>query len=387
MATSSPHPSGSLRRTPLADWHLAHGGRPVDFAGWELPVRYAPGPVAEHLHTRAAASLFDVGHMGIVELHGPGADRALERLVPADVVGLAEGRQRYTVLTTADGGVIDDLMVARTGGHLTLVVNAARREADLAHLRSELAPDLEVVERTDVTLLALQGPAAVDVVAEHAPAVLELGFMGLGRVRLADVDVLVSRSGYTGEDGLELHVPVGAAEAVADLLAGHPTVAPAGLAARDSLRLEAGLCLWGHDLDETTSPVEAGLGWTIGRRRRAEGGFPGAAVVLAQLAGRAPRRRVGLRPAGRRPVRDGAVLSGADGTVVGVVTSGGFGPSIDAPIAMGYVAAASAAPGTELLADVRGRAEPVGVVALPFVPHRYARPAAAAVPTPAEEQR
>lgn len=361
------------RRTPLHHWHVEHGGRPVDFAGWSLPLRYEAGPVAEHRAAREAAALFDVGHMGIVDLEGRGADLALEALAPTDVVGLADGRQRYAVLTTATGGVVDDLMVSRVAGRLTVVVNAARREVDLAHLRAGLGAEVSVRERTDLSLLALQGPAVGEVLADVAPSLADLWFLDVAEAEVAGVPVVASRSGYTGEDGVELQVPAEAAVAVADALVAHPAVSPAGLAARDSLRLEAGLCLYGHELDETTTPVEAGLVWTIPGRRRREGGFPGADVILAQLADGPPRHRVGLRPLGRRPVRDGASLRSASGEPVGVVTSGGFGPTVDAPVAQGYVAAGHEVPGTELVADVRGRDEPVVVADLPFVPLRYRR--------------
>src|SRR6056297_772615 len=338
------------RTTPLHDWHLARGGRLVDFAGWELPMRYGEGPVAEHRAAREAAALFDVGHMGIVDLVGPGVDVALEALAPTDVVGLADGRQRYAVLTNAAGGV-----------------------ADVAHLRATLGPVVEVRERTDLALIALQGPATGEVLATVAPGLVDLWFLDVAHGEVAGVAVVASRSGYTGEDGVELQVPVDDAVAVADALGTHPAVVPAGLAARDSLRLEAGLCLYGHELDESTTPIEAGLTWSIPGRRRREGGFLGADVVLAQLAEGPRRRRVGVRPVGRRPVRDGAELRAPSGEVVGAVTSGGFGPTVDGPVAMAYVATGHDDVGTQLVADVRGRDEPVVVAALPFVPLRYRR--------------
>lgn len=374
-----------LRRTPLHALHLEWGGRLVDFAGWDLPVRYEPGPMAEHLHTRESASLFDVSHMGIVELHGrPVEDLAvaLEALVPASIRGIADGRQRYTQLTNADGGIIDDLMVARLGDLLVLVVNAARREIDVAHLRAGLPDDVEVRERSDLGLLAVQGPAAVDVVAALAPGddsarIAEATFMDVIEVEVAGVPCRLSRSGYTGEDGVEIQVPADAAVDLARRLVGDAPdegpVRPAGLAARDSLRLEAGLCLYGHDLDETTTPVEAGLVWSIQPRRRTEGEYPGAEVIRRQIAEGTERVRVGLRPDGRQPVRDGAALTDPAGAVAGVVTSGGYGPSVGGPIAMGYVAPNAAAPGTGLLAEVRGKALPVTVADLPFVAPRYRR--------------
>jgi len=374
-----------LRRTPLHALHLELGGRLVDFAAWDLPVRYEPGPKAEHLHTRGSASLFDVSHMGIVELHGrPVEDLAvaLEALVPASIRGIADGRQRYTQLTNADGGIIDDLMVARLGDLLVLVVNAARREIDVAHLRAGLPDDVEVRERSDLGLLAVQGPAAVDVVAALAPGddsarIAEATFMDVIEVEVAGVPCRLSRSGYTGEDGVEIQVPADAAVDLARRLVGDAPdegpVRPAGLAARDSLRLEAGLCLYGHDLDETTTPVEAGLVWSIQPRRRTEGEYPGAEVIRRQIAEGTERVRVGLRPDGRQPVRDGAALTDPAGAVAGVVTSGGYGPSVGGPIAMGYVAPNAAAPGTGLLAEVRGKALPVTVADLPFVAPRYRR--------------
>ena len=377
---SDPTPPRGLRRTPLRDLHVELGGRLVDFAGWELPVRYEPGPMAEHLHTRAAASLFDVSHMGIVELMGAPlavAAAALERLVPASITGIGDGRQRYTQLTNEHGGIIDDLMVTRLGDALSMVVNGARREVDLAHLRTALDGAVEVVERTDLALLAIQGPAAVAAVAEladEAAAVLDMAFMDVRDVVLDGVGCRVSRSGYTGEDGVEVQVPADAVVGLARRLLAGGVVQPAGLAARDSLRLEAGLCLYGHDLDEATTPVEAGLAWSIQARRRTEGGYPGADVVAAQLESGPARRRVGLRPEGRQPVRDGASLVAADATSdIGTVTSGGYGPTVGGPIAMGYVAAAHAEPGASLVALVRGKELPVRIVDLPFVAPNYHR--------------
>ncbi|MFP3907296.1 MAG: glycine cleavage system aminomethyltransferase GcvT [Acidimicrobiales bacterium] len=378
-------PPVSLRRTPLFDLHRERNGRMVDFAGWSLPVRFDPGPVAEHFHTREAASLFDVSHMAVVEVHGASlgdAAIALESLVPADVVGLSPGRQRYTMITNASGGVVDDLMIATTGDYLTLVLNASRREVDLEVLRSSLEPNgIEVIERSDLALLAVQGPEAVRAVAALAPGVEALGFMDIGVFEVAGVDCRVSRSGYTGEDGLELHVPGDEATAVArGLLAGPGGVELAGLAARDSLRLEAGLCLYGNDLDETTTPVEAGLTWTIPGRRRSEGGFPGADVVHAQLDDGPPRLRVGLRIDGRRPVRAGAEVADPEtGEVVGRVTSGGYGPTFGGPIAMGYVPPSLARPDVALVAVERGKESSMLVTELPFVTRRYHRPSSAQI--------
>jgi aminomethyltransferase len=365
------------RRTPLFDLHRELKGRIVDFAGWALPVRYDPGPVAEHLHTRLASSLFDVSHMGIVDLHGPnpGATAvALEALVPADVVGLAAGQQRYTMFTNHVGGVVDDLIVGAFGETLTVVVNASRRAVDRALLDEGLAGQgIEIVARDDLALLAIQGPEAVAAVATLAPGVDTLGFMGNGVFDVAGVGCRVSRSGYTGEDGLELQVPADAVVDVARALLAIPGVEPAGLAARDSLRLEAGLCLYGNDLDETTTPIEAGLAWSIPGRRRADGGFRGFDVIRSQLRDLPPRRRVGLRTEGRQPVRSGTELVDSSGVAVGTVTSGGYGPTFGGPIAMGYVVPTSSAPETRLVAIERGRELPVLVTAMPFIARRYQR--------------
>lgn len=363
----------ALRRTSLYGLHLARGARMVDFAGYEMPVRYRPGPVAEHQHTREHASLFDVSHMAVVDLHGPDVAAHLEGLVPGAITSLKPGRNRYTLLTTDRGGVVDDLMVTAVDGeHLSLVVNASRKEVDVGHLRAHLPGGVTVAPRPDLCLLALQGPEAVVALARHDPAVADLVFMQTGRATVAGVDLALSRSGYTGGDGFELAVPVEAVETVAEALLGAPEVELAGLAARDSLRLEAGLCLYGHELDEATTPVEADLGWTIPSRRRQDRRFPGADVIVAQLEHGPPRRRVGLRPAGRKPVRDGARLL-LDGRPVGHVTSGGFGPTVGGPIAMGYVEAGAHIIGTALEADVRGSLVACRVVDLPFVPHRYVR--------------
>lgn len=367
---SAPEP---LRRTSLYDLHVARGGRMVDFAGYEMPVRYAPGPVAEHVHTREHASLFDVSHMEVVDLAGPDVAHHLEAVVPGGITTLAPGRLRYTQLTTEDGGIIDDLMVTAVDGeHLSLVLNASRKAVDVEHLRSRLPASVTVTPRTDLAVLALQGPEAVTALARHEPAVADLVFMEAGRATVAGAEVVLSRSGYTGGDGFELAVPVAAAEAVATALLDEPEVEPAGLAARDSLRLEAGLCLYGHDLDEVTTPAEAGLGWSIPSRRRADARFPGAATILAQLRDGPARHRVGLVPTGRKPLRDGARLALGDRDV-GTVTSGGYGPTFGGPIALGYVAAGAHTIGTELTADVRGTSVACTIVDLPFVPHRYVR--------------
>jgi aminomethyltransferase len=381
---TAPDPASPLAHTPLHALHLRLGARMVAFAGYEMPVQYPSGIIKEHLHTRAAAGLFDVSHMGQIVVRprsGRIADaaRALESLVPADILGLPQGRQRYTQFTNAAGGVLDDLMVSNEGDHLRLVVNAAGKAADEAHLRAHLAAACEITPQTDLALIALQGPKAESVLAILAPDVSAMRFMETRRVPLLGTPCLVSRSGYTGEDGFEISVPEGKAQELCVALMKDAGVAPVGLGARDSLRLEAGLCLYGSDLDPATTPVEAALDWSIQKTRRAggarAGGFPGADVILSQLAAGPARRRVGLRPEGRIPVRHGAALyrDGDAPTALGVVSSGGFGPSIDGPVAMGYVPTADAVPGTMLFADVRGKRLPVQVVDLPFVPSRYKR--------------
>jgi aminomethyltransferase len=377
-----PRTTDELKRTPLHAQHLRLGGRMVPFAGYDMPVHYAGGIIKEHLHTRAAAGLFDVSHMGQIALRarcGPvaGAALPLEALVPGDILGLAAGRQRYTLLTNESGGILDDLMVSSHGHHLMLIVNAARKVFDEAHLRSHL-PDSCVVEQlTDRALLALQGPAAEAVLAPLAPEVRALRFMDVAAVTLLGAACFVSRSGYTGEDGFEISTPAELAEPLWQALSHDPAVAPVGLGARDSLRLEAGLCLYGADLDETTAPVEAALAWTISKARRAggerAGGFPGADAILAQLAGGVRRRRVGLRPEGRAPVRAGAPVfrSEGDGAPVGVVTTGGFAVSLNVPVAMGYVPADAAVPGTRVFTELRGKRLGLIVSKLPFVAARY----------------
>jgi len=373
-----------LQRTPLDALHRELGGRMVAFAGYSMPLQYPTGIIKEHLHTRAAAGLFDVSHMGQLVLRPRSgvlrdAALALETLVPADIVGLGEGRQRYALFTDEAGGILDDLMVANRGDHLALVVNAACKGQDEAHLRRFLAERCVIERRGDRALLALQGPAAESVLGALAPETAAMKFMDVRTVTLAGVTCDVSRSGYTGEDGFEISVPAEAAEKLARALLKNPQVAPIGLGARDSLRLEAGLCLYGLDLDTRTNPVEAALEWSIQKSRRAGGarvgGFLGAQRILAQLDKGAPRRRVGLKPQGRLPVRAGAPIfaAGEPDTVVGEVTSGGFGPSVDAPVAMGYVQVAHAKSGTALEAEVRGNRIAMTVCDLPFVAHRYKR--------------
>lgn len=355
----------------------------VEFAGYALPIQYPTGILQEHLHTRRAAGLFDVSHMGQIALRplpGEGVAEvaaALERLVPVDVAGLAPGRQRYALFTEPGGGILDDLMIANRGDHLFLVVNAACKAADLAHLQAGL-DGLCVVEPLDRALVALQGPQAEAALAALAPDAAAMRFMDVRELRLLGGPVIVSRSGYTGEDGFEISVPAERAKDVAEALLAQPGVLPVGLGARDSLRLEAGLCLYGHDIDTTTTPVEAALEWAIQPARRTggarAGGFPGAETILGQIAAGATRRRVGLRPEGRAPLREGTELFEVEGgPVVGRITSGGFGPSLEAPVAMGYVPIALAAPGTRLLGQLRGRMVPVEVARMPFVPAGYKR--------------
>ena len=368
-------------RTPLFDLHTELGGRMVDFGGHALPMRYGEGTVAEHRATRTAAGLFDVSHMGIIDVRpadGMGVAEAaawLECSVPGSIVNLAPGRMRYTLFTTAAGGVLDDLIVSNLCDRLRLVVNAVRTDADLAALAARLDDrKVRIEQQSGLALVALQGPAAAGVLARWAPAAAELAFMSTATMSIDGVECEVSRCGYTGEDGFEVAMPASEATHVARLLLSTDEVSPAGLGARDTLRLEAGLPLVGHELTEATTPAEAGLGWSIPKRRRADGGFPGAEIITAQLAGGPPRQRVGIAAEGRRPIRDGAALSTSDGTSVGMVTSGGFGPTVEAPIAMAYVAAEHSTDGTELLAQGRKGTEPCRVAPLPFVEHRYWRP-------------
>jgi aminomethyltransferase len=361
-----------LQRTPLHSLHLSLGAKMVPFAGYDMPVQYPAGIMAEHLHTRAKAGLFDVSHMGQARLAGAGAAEALERLVPGDIKGLAVGRMRYTLLTNDRGGILDDLMVTQAGDHLFLVVNAARKAQDIAHLQRHLGA-AAVTPLADRALLALQGPAAAAVLARLAPAAPALAFMSGSALAVDGIACFVTRSGYTGEDGFELSVPADAADRLARRLLAEPEVMPVGLGARDSLRLEAGLCLYGHDIDDTTTVIEADLAWAIQKRRRAEGGFPGAAVIARELAAGASRKRVGIRPEGRAPAREGTEITDDAGARIGRITSGGFGPSADGPIAMGYVAAGKAALGTPLKLLVRGTPRPARIVPMPFVPHRYHR--------------
>ena len=372
-------PSTDLLLTPLHALHLELGARMVPFAGYSMPVQYPAGLLAEHQHTRQAASLFDVSHMGQRRLVGPDAAAAYETLMPVDVVGLAPGRQRYGLLLNDAGGIIDDLMFVNTGEDLFVIVNGACKAGDIAHIQDRIGARCAVVPLPTQALLALQGPQAVAALSRLVPGVESLVFMTGGRFRWGVVDLFVTRSGYTGEDGFEISVPGEQAEAFARALLAEPEVRPAGLGARNSLRLEAGLCLYGNDIDTTTTPVEAALTWAIQKVRRTggarAGGFPGAGIVLDQLDGRIPpeRVRVGLVARERVPVREPAPLQAADGTPIGHVTSGLLSPSLNQPVAMGYVQAGSAAIGTEVLAIVRGKPVPMVVASMPFVPTRYYR--------------
>jgi aminomethyltransferase len=373
----------ALKHTPLHALHMELRARMVPFAGYDMPVQYPPGVLKEHLHTRAGAGLFDVSHMGQIVIRAKSGDvrdaaRALERLVPVDILDLAPGRLRYAFFTNAHGGILDDLMVANCGDHLLLVVNAACKATDEAHLRGQLGKECKV-ERLDRALIALQGPKAETALAILAPECTSMRFMDVRTLTLMGAECMGSRSGYTGEDGYEISTPADIAREIAEELLANADVAPIGLGARDSLRLEAGLCLYGSDIDDKTTPVEAGLSWAIQKERRSggarEGGFSGAEIILGQLEHGTPRHRVGLRPEGRAPVRASAPLYvEADASArMGSVTSGGFGPSLNAPIAMGYLAAALAVPGTRVFAEVRGNRLPIAVTALPFIVPKYKR--------------
>jgi aminomethyltransferase len=357
---------------PLDAWHRAHGGRMVGFAGYWMPVQYE-GIIAEHLWTRSSAGLFDVSHMGQLLIAGPGAQAGLETLLPADLALLKEERPKYSLLLNGEGGIVDDLMITRRGDHFYLVVNGATKEGDIADLTARLPRGVVLDHMKEQALLALQGPKAVDALARLVPGIADLTFMTAGAFELGGVRAWISRSGYTGEDGFEISVPAAAVERVADLMLEQDEVRPVGLGARDSLRLEAGLPLYGHDLDEEISPVEADLVFALSKRRRAGGGFAGWHRIARELADGPIRKRVGLAIAGRQPVREGAIMVDADGNEVGKVTSGGFSPSLGAPIAMAYVPLAYALPGTEVSLAARGRIFTGTVTAMPFVPHRYHR--------------
>lgn len=374
----------AIQRTPLHGLHARLGGRMVNFAGYEMPLNFRDGIIKEHLHTRSAAGLFDVSHMGQLRLRSSSCSlqdlaAVLERLIPADIVGLPPGRQRYGVFTNDEGGILDDLMISNCGDSLAIVVNASRKDADEAHLRKHLPASCVLERRDDLALLALQGPAAEQALSALDPSIAGMKFLDVRILAFRGTPCLVSRSGYTGEDGFEISVPASLGEELATRLLEYPSVAPVGLGARDSLRLEAGLCLYGSDVNTDTSPVEAGLEWSIQKVRRANGaragGFPGSSRILGELEQGVPRRRVGLRVNGRVPVRGGTVLYQDERatTPIGQVTSGCFAPSLNAPIAMGYVASSHAQPGAELSAEVRGSRISVTVCVLPFVSTHYKR--------------
>ncbi|MGO4194471.1 glycine cleavage system aminomethyltransferase GcvT [Rhizobium sp. YAF28] len=375
--------TAALKKTPLHALHLSLGARMVPFAGYDMPVQYPAGVMKEHLQTRTAAGLFDVSHMGQLIIKAKSGKYedvalALESLVPVDILGLAEGRQRYGFFTDENGGILDDLMIAHLDDHLFVVVNAACKEQDIAHLQKHLSDTCEITV-LDRALIALQGPRAVEALAELWADVAAMRFMDVRHCRLHDVSCLVSRSGYSGEDGFEISIPTDKAVDVTNRLLEHPDVEPIGLGARDSLRLEAGLCLYGNDIDTTTSPVEAAIEWGMQKARRTggarAGGFPGADRILGELDKGVARKRVGLKPEGKAPVRSHAKLyADAEGkTEIGEVTSGGFGPSVEGPVAMGYVPVSHAAAGTQVYAEVRGKYLPVTVSALPFITPTYKR--------------
>lgn len=364
--------TSALKRTPLHALHQKLGARMVPFAGYEMPLQYK-GIVAEHEHCRSQAAFFDISHMGLAMLRGDSPAAALETLVVSDLQGLPAGKLRYTLLTNDDGGIIDDLMVVNGGFYIVIIVNASRKEVDFAHIQERIGDRITMEIWEDRALLALQGPASEAVLARLAPASRHMLFMSMETLKIGEIRCGVTRSGYTGEDGFELAVDCADARVIAELLLEEPEVTPAGLGARDTLRLEAGLCLYGQDIDETTTPVEAGLGWTVNRRRREEGGFPGDEVILRQMAEGPKRKRVGIMLDGKVPVRAGAQITDQRGTPLGTITSGSYGPTVSGPVAMGYVSTPSAVPNTPINVVVRGKPLPGRIVKLPFVPHRYAK--------------
>lgn len=376
---SSP-PGDDLNYTPLNAWHIAQGARMVPFAGYSMPVQYKDGILTEHLWTRENAGLFDVSHMGQCFVHSDSWEktaRALEALVPADILNLKPGQQRYSQLLAEDGGILDDLMITRSAyegheGWAYLVVNAGCKDQDYAHIAGHLPAGVSLRIEADLALIALQGPKAVEVLAGIIPAIRTVPFMTYHYAEVDGVHLHISRSGYTGEDGVEISIPAKSVEAFCARLLADSRVKPIGLGARDSLRLEAGLCLYGHDIDTTTSPIEADLKWSIQKRRREEGGFPGAARIQRELKEGPSRLRVGILPEGRQPAREGTEVF-AEGRKIGVITSGGFGPSQNGPVAMGYVETAFAKVDARVTLVVRGKELPAKIVTMPFVPHRYFR--------------
>ncbi|MFW8594088.1 glycine cleavage system aminomethyltransferase GcvT [Cribrihabitans neustonicus] len=360
------------KRTPLYDLHVELGGKMVDFAGWEMPVQYPMGIMGEHKQCREKAALFDVSHMGQVILRGDNVGEKLEALCPQAYATLKEGKARYGFFTNEAGGIMDDLIVSNAGDHYFVVVNAALRHQDIPHMQAKL-DGVEVTEIFDRALVAVQGPKAEDVVGSLCPAARDLKFMETTLGEINGTECRISRLGYTGEDGYEISIPEDKAVEIARAFLAHEDCEPAGLGARDSLRLEAGLCLYGNDIDQTTSPIEASLGWAIQKRRREEGGFPGAARIQKELAEGAARKLVGIKPEGRAPARQGVEVQSLEGESLGSITSGGFGPTVGGPVAMGYVAASHSAPGSKVNLIIRGKAQPAEVVALPFVTQNYKR--------------
>jgi len=363
--------SENLHTTPLDALHRKLGAKMVPFAGYAMPVQYPAGILTEHLHTRDAASLFDVSHMGQAFLMGDDAIDAFETLVPGDYQVLAEGKTRYTVLLNNQGGIMDDLMATRIPGGLYLVVNAACKDQDFAHIEAGTKGRATLEILTDRALVALQGPKAGDVLARLAPATADMTFMTFREVDIRGIPCFATRSGYTGEDGFEISVPSDRAEELARALLAEPEVEAAGLGSRDSLRLEAGLCLYGHDITTETTPIEGDIKWVVNKRRRETGGFPGADIILGQLANGTERTRVGILPEGRAPAREGTEIQDLSGNTIGTVTSGGFGPSVGGPIAMGYVTTAFAGENTEINLIVRGKALAAKVVKMPFTQKSY----------------
>ncbi len=364
--------ASNIKKTPLYDLHVELGAKMVEFAGWSMPINYPMGIMGEHHHCRTKAALFDVSHMAQVIVRGENRAKAFEALVPSNIDGLPVGKARYTFFTNEEGGIMDDLIVSNAGDYLFVVVNAAMRDQDIPHMKNNLT-GCEVIEITDHALLAIQGPAAESVVAKHAPAAADLKFMETMEVEFLGTTCRISRLGYTGEDGYEISIPQDEATRIAKTLLEDENLAPVGLGARDSLRLEAGLCLYGNDIDATTSPVEAQLNWAMQKRRREEGGFPGADRILKELAEGATRKLVGIQPLGRAPARHGVEVVSMDGTLIGQVTSGGFGPTFEGPVALGYVASEFAAPDTDVQLSVRGKLLPAKIVKTPFVQQNYKR--------------
>ena len=361
----------ALKTTPLASLHISRDARMVPFAGFSMPLQYTNGIIAEHNHTRKHASLFDVSHMGQICIRGKNMTSSIEALVPGDINNLAIGRTRYTMLTNDNGGILDDIMITRHDDNLFVVVNASRSEFDLSHLKKHTDQNIEINIIDKRALIALQGPKSATALATLAPEITEMPFMSARTLSIEGIEILVNRCGYTGEDGFEISVPNDAALMLSKKLLDFPYVKLAGLGARDTLRLEAGLCLYGQDLDTTTTPVEAGLIWSISKRRRAEGGFPGANTIKSQLLNGTSRMLIGIRPSGRAPARMGTNIKSVDGMSIGTITSGAFGPTVGGPVSIGYVITSHAKVGMEINLDIRGKSAPAKVVALPFSPHRY----------------